>query len=115
MAGRRIMHPNRFGRVTNSLVADLDKLARKAAFDVEREAKREAPVDTGNLASLIYVEKVAVGRYVVRSDAEYSEPVHEGADHGSWYRHPDPYFTRAIATVEPRIMAAAGILARRAR
>lgn len=109
----RIMHPNRFGTVTRSLIGDLDVLARKASFDVERESKREAPVDTGNLASLIWVEKIAVGRYLVHSDAEYSEPVHEGADHGSWYRHPDPYMTRAIATVEPRVRAAAARLARK--
>ena len=111
----RIMAPNRFGRAGASIIADLDILARKAAFDVEKEAKREAPVDTGNLASLIYVEKVGVGRYVVRSDAEYSAAVHEGADYGTWFRHGNPYLTRAVETVKPRVLAAAGRLGRRAR
>jgi len=45
---------NHFRRLTDESVKQVEKVIRKTAFDIEREAKILAPVDTGFLRASIY-------------------------------------------------------------
>lgn len=107
MSGTVYIGPNKFPRVTARLMQDLNLLAAKTSYELERESKIEAPVDTANLIGLTYAEKVGECRYIVRSDAEYAEAVHEGSDHGTYVIPSNPYMTRAVANVMPKAEAAA--------
>lgn len=113
MGGRMgvVIGPNRFGMVTRELLTDLSRLGGKVAGDLERASKIEAPVDTGNLASLTYALKLGRFSFVVRSDAEYAAAVHEGSDHGTYVIPSNPYMNRGMAMVLPKADAAARMLA----
>lgn len=113
MGGRMGVYigPNNFGPVTRELLTDLSKLGGKVAADLERYGKIEAPVDTGNLASLTYAVKLGRFSFEVRSDAEYSAAVHEGSDHGTYVIPSNPYLNRAMTVVLPRADQAARALA----
>lgn len=103
--------PNRFGVVTRELLRDLSVLGGLAAADLERTGKIEAPVDTGNLASLINAQKLSRFSFEVRCDAEYAAAVHEGSDHGTYVIPSNPFFLRGMTFTLPKIDTAARVLA----
>lgn len=47
---------NRFPEIAAKLPNEADKVVRKTSFDIERDAKIFAPVDTGALENSIYVK-----------------------------------------------------------
>lgn len=65
---------------------------KMAGIRIQREAKIEAPVDTGNLRSQIKFTNLNNGQGVVGSYAKYSIYVHEGTRH----QRSNPFMERAI-------------------
>lgn len=109
--GNVIIGPNNFGEVTKALQSDLARLVGAIALQIEYNAKVESPIDTGNLANLISAQRLGRFSWVVKSDAEYSAPVHEGSDHGTYVIPSNPYMTRGMQTELPKAQAAARYLA----
>ena len=60
---------------------ELNQAINFAGVRIQREAKIEAPVRTGNLRSQIRFKNLANGQGVVGSYAQYSIYVHEGTRH----------------------------------
>ena len=71
---------------------ELNMAIKMAGIRIQREAKIEAPVDTGNLRSQIKFTNLNNGQGVVGSYAKYSIYVHEGT---KWQRS-NPFMERAI-------------------
>lgn len=86
-------------------------VVRKAAFDVERFAKANVPVDTGFLRSSIHTEllvnKLRMYGADVIADAEYASFV----EHGTSRMAPQPYMGPAADRVEPGFLAALAAIA----
>ncbi len=71
---------------------ELNRAVKFAAVRIQREAKIEAPVDTGNLRSQIRFTNLTNGRGTVGSYAQYSIYVHEGTRH----MKANPFMDRAL-------------------
>jgi HK97 gp10 family phage protein len=81
-------------------------VVRKAAFDVERFAKQNAPVDTGFMRSSI-VTHITTNNWRVYAaeviaEAEYAWWV----EHGTTRMAPQPFMQPALDRVEPGFVAA---------
>lgn len=72
--------------------AELNKAVKFSGVRVQREAKIEAPVRTGNLRSQIRFTNLRDGRGAVGSYAQYSVYVHEGTKH----MKANPFMERAL-------------------
>ncbi len=119
---------NDFGKLTAAAIGQIDRAVRKAAFDIEREAKQRAPVDTGFLRASIYtVTKGGSGFKVSPSGATGAaqrtlfSPVsltdsHEaivavGAQYGIYLEYgtrrspAQPFMTPAVMKVKPKFEA----------
>ncbi len=71
---------------------ELNTAVRFAGVRVQREARIEAPVRTGNLRSQIRFSNTNDGRGIVGSYAQYSIYVHEGTK----YQRSNPFMQRAL-------------------
>lgn len=71
---------------------ELNKAIRFAGVRIQREAKIEAPVLTGNLRSQIRFTNLQDGRGVVGSYVQYSVYVHEGTK----FMKANPFMERAL-------------------
>lgn len=104
----------------------LSAVVRKAAFDVEREAKQNAPVDTGALKASIYVSTKGKSDYAKASaDAKAIQPkaeifpeekaqeeleaiigvgvdYGEAVEHGTTRQRAQPYMTPAVEKIRPQ-------------
>jgi HK97 gp10 family phage protein len=56
----------------------VDRAVRKTALDIEAQAKRKAPVDTGTLRSSIQARRLTTGRWAVGTPVEYAAHVEYG-------------------------------------
>lgn len=66
-------------------------LLQRAAYLVERNAKRETPVQTGTLRRSI-TTAVGTRRALIGTNLHYAVYVHEGTKH----RRPNPYLERGL-------------------
>ena len=115
---------NDFGKLTAAALREVDKAVRKAAFDIEREAKLLAPVDTGFLRASIYTVTQGRSGFKVSSATAsgaaqrtlfnqvavtnpYEAVVAVGAEYGIYLEYgtsrnrAQPYMTPAVQKVNP--------------
>jgi len=86
-------------RLTDSGREKVRKALEKKALKVVREAKKEAPVDTGRLRSSITYEMVETGnlpKAVVGSPVNYAEHV----EFGTIYQAPQPFLRPALSKLK---------------
>jgi HK97 gp10 family phage protein len=62
---------NKFPAISNAIPDKVDRVVRKAAFDIEAGAKDRAPVDLGTLKNSIQAGPVAKGHWRVRVGVHY--------------------------------------------
>lgn len=81
-------------QLIEELPEQADAAVRAIALDVEAEAKRRAPVDTGYLRNSIHMRDPKRGDFEaqVDVDADYGIYVHEGAQG----RRPVPFLEQAV-------------------
>lgn len=58
----------------------LDSAVQKTAFQVERSAKQNAPVDTGTLRASLRTVQTGTAEYAVGTNVEYAPAVEYGTD-----------------------------------
>jgi|APHM01.1.fsa_nt_gi phage protein, HK97 gp10 family len=58
----------------------IDRGVERTAIQVERSAKQNAPVDTGNLRASLRFQQLALGSYAVGTNVEYAPDVEFGTD-----------------------------------
>lgn len=92
---------NRIPEVAAKFPAAVSFAVKKAAFDIEAEAKRMAPVDTGRLSGSISAN---VKRFsaTIAPHTEYDAYV----ELGTWKMSAQPYMRPAADKVEPEFTAA---------
>lgn len=85
----------------NAILAErIAVLVKKAAFDLEAQAKARAPVDTGHLRSSINTQEVTPVLYLVESPVHYS--VYQ--EFGTRFMPAHPYMIPALEYVRPRLL-----------
>lgn len=124
-----LTYKNDFGKLAKEAKLAVAKAVRTAAFDIEREAKLLAPVDTGFLRASIYTvtnggsgfkvsavsasgraQRTLFGAVTVAD--KYEAAVAVGAQYGIYleygtYRSPaQPFMTPAVMRVKPTFEAA---------
>jgi HK97 gp10 family phage protein len=92
-------HFDELARKAKGAVRDI---VRKAAFDVEANAKNVVPVDTGNLKNSIDVEMESDTTAVIGPHTEYAAYV----EFGTMNMPAQPYMTPAAEAVKPAYMEA---------
>ena len=93
---------NNSAKIAASVSKQMDQAVRKAAFDVEANAKVAAPVDTGFLRNSIKAESIGAKHWRVSVFASYGKFVEMGT-----LRHaPQPYLLPALDKVLPSLKAA---------
>lgn len=94
---------DKFDDIAAALPAKTRAVVRKAAFDVEGQAKNRVPVDTGALKNSISVEIEGDGlRAIVAPHMEYALAVELGTRRKS----AQPYMLPAAEAVRPAFIAA---------
>ena len=93
---------NKFPEIAQAMPGKTSDVVRKTAFDIEGEAKKLVPVDTGTLKGSIEAERETDFLYVVHPNTEYEKFVEFGTRHMS----AQPYMTPAAESLrEPFTMA----------
>ena len=69
---------NKLKNVNNKITREIDRELRAGANDIEREAKRLAPANFGELRNSIGTEKVALMRYSIFADAYHAPYIEFG-------------------------------------
>lgn len=96
------------GRVQRGMLPTVRAIVAKAAMDIEANAKRRAPVDTGTLRNSIRAIQIGGNssagsvRWHVVVGAEYGVHV----EWGTRYAPAQPYLRPAVADVQPGLQAA---------
>lgn len=93
---------NLFGRIIGGMEQRAGVIVRKAALDIQAQAIRMAPVDTGTLRNSIQARKVRPFAWEVTVGAEYGVYV----EWGTRFMAAQPYFRPAITKVQPEFVAA---------
>lgn len=93
---------NHLPKLTGELRPRAGAIVKKTALEIETDAKRRVPVDTGALRASIHTEMVAPTSATVGTDLDYAMPVEFG-NHG---RPPQPYLIPAAEAARPRFTAA---------
>lgn len=83
------------GQLPPKIVSAISIAIRKSAFLVEREAKQEAPVDTGRLRASIYTD-ITPNVATISPYVNYAIYVHEGTR----YIRANPFLNRASKNAE---------------
>jgi HK97 gp10 family phage protein len=86
-----------FATAEPAVKRELNTAINFAGVRIQREARMEAPVRTGNLRSQIRFKNTNNGQGVVGSYAKYSIYVHEGTK----YQSSNPFMERAIQNSKP--------------
>lgn len=77
---------------TETVEKDVSKLVKKTLYGVERDAKRECPVDTGRLKGSINTNIISSYSGEVGTNVSYAEYV----EYGTRYQEAQPYFGPAV-------------------
>lgn len=88
-----------FTSASPAIRRELNQAINSAGVTIQRQAKIEAPVRTGNLRNQIRYKNTMNGQGVVGSYAQYSIYVHEGTRH----QRANPYMTRAVDLTSPQL------------
>lgn len=95
---------SRLPMIGAALEAKANAAVRKAAFDVQAQAKQRAPVDTGALRTSIGVEMTGPLSAEVATAMDYAEYV----EYGTSKMGAQPYMTPAAEAVRPGFERAMG-------
>ena len=90
---------NEFPRFAAVLPEQVDRVVRKAANDVEAQAKVRAAVDTGFMRASIKSGRVGPGHYRVTVGAEYARYVELGTRHMAAQPFLRPAFDAVVPTM----------------
>lgn len=90
------------GKAVGSAVAQVSTVVRKTAFDIERDAKIFAPVDTGNLRNSISTTAVALSAEIGPT-AAYGAYVEYGTSRQAPAAYMGPAFDRHAHIMETAI------------
>ena len=93
---------NNFGRLKAELERGGGEIVRKAALDIEGNAKTFAPVDTGTLKSSIAATNTGPLSAIVGTPVEYA--VHQ--EYGTVHQSGTPFMRPAVERVRPKYIDA---------
>ncbi len=97
MAARVVIRYNRLPRIAERLSDAVGAIVRKAAFDVEANAKAVVPVDTGKLKNSITSEFPLQTKAIIAPHTDYAIFV----EYGTRKQRAQPYMRPAAEKVGP--------------
>lgn len=77
---------------TDTVEKDVSKLVKDTLHNIERDAKKRCPVDTGRLRGSITTNIISTYSGEVGTNVEYAEYV----EYGTRYQSAQPYFEPAV-------------------
>nr|DAZ68155.1 MAG TPA: putative tail component [Caudoviricetes sp.] len=77
---------------TATVEKDVSKLVKDTLYNIERDAKKKCPVDTGRLRGSITTNIISTYSGEVGTNVEYAEYV----EYGTRYQSAQPYFEPAV-------------------
>lgn len=83
---------------TETVEKDVSKLIKNTLHNIEKDAKRSCPVDTGRLRGSITTNIISTYSGEVGTNVEYAEYV----EYGTRYQSAQPYFEPAVETNEDK-------------
>lgn len=95
----KISYSFKFEDKSGEFLKSLSKEFGKAMHEMEADAKRLAPVDTGRLRNSIYLNKVTDYHYVMRDGVEYGV----FNEFGTNKMTPNPFFRPAARMAKEKI------------
>lgn len=111
MAGKIVIKYNHLPRIAERLPEAVSAIVRKAAFDVEANAKTVVPVDTGKLKNSITSEFPSPTKAIIAPHTEYAAFV----EYGTRRQRAKPYMRPAAEKVAPAFIEACRRLEERLR
>lgn len=107
---RFVVKENRIDAVKAKLHGEVDALIAKAAMDMQAQAKRDAPVDTGFLKNSITSKRVGDAAWEVEASAAYAAYVEFGTHRMAAQPYMTPAFNSASSSLREAIRALGGSL-----
>ena len=83
---------------TETVEKDVSKLIKNTLHNIERDAKKQCPVDTGRLRGSITTNIISTYSGEVGTNVEYAEYV----EYGTRYQSAQPYFEPAVEKNEDK-------------
>ena len=83
---------------TDTVEKDVSKLVKDTLYNIEKDAKRSCPVDTGRLRGSITTNIISTYSGECGTNVEYAEYV----EYGTRYQSAQPYFEPAVETNEDK-------------
>ncbi len=83
---------------TETVEKDVSKLIKDTLHNIEKDAKRSCPVDTGRLRGSITTNIISSYSGEVETNVEYAKYV----EYGTRYQSAQPYFEPAVETNEDK-------------
>ena len=83
---------------TETVEKDVSKLIKNTLHNIERDAKKECPYDTGRLRGSITTNIISTYSGEVGTNVEYADYVNSGTR----YQEAQPYFDPAVETNEDK-------------
>lgn len=111
MAAKIVIKYNRLPQIAEHLPEAVSAIVRKAAFDVEANAKAVVPVDTGKLKNSISSEFPTPTRAIIAPHTEYAHFV----EYGTRRQRAKPYMRPAAEKVKAAFFEACRRLEERLR
>jgi len=102
MSARIVIKYNNLPRIAAQLPEAVSAIIRKAAFDVEANAKAVVPVDTGKLKNSITCEFPSPTKAIIAPHTDYAAYV----EFGTRRQRAKPYMRPAAENVAPAFFAA---------
>lgn len=102
MAAKIVIKYNNLTRIAARLPEAVSAIVRKAAFDVEANAKAVVPVDTGKLKNSITSEFPSQTKAIVAPHTDYAAYV----EYGTRKQRAKPYMRPAAEKVAPAFIEA---------
>ena len=84
---------------TDAVEKDVSKLVKDTLYNIEKDAKRDCPVDTGRLRGSITTNIISTYSGEVGTNVEYAEYVNSGTR----YQEAQPYFDSAVKKNEDKL------------
>lgn len=111
MAAKIVIKYNRLPQIAERLPEAVGAIVRKAAFDVEANAKAVVPVDTGKLKNSISCEFPSQTKAIIAPHTDYAIFV----EYGTRRQRAKPYMRPAAEKVRPVFLEACRRLEERLR
>lgn len=111
MSAKIIIKYNNLPHIAERLPEAVSAIVRKAAFDVEANAKSVVPVDTGKLKNSISSEFPSQTKAIIAPHTEYAVYV----EYGTRKQRAQPYMRPAAEKVAPAFLEACRRLEERLR